>query len=146
MVKRTSKLLFLIVLFLLSFTFSACVITTGGDGQEYSIIYINGSNVIDLEPRTYISGNLTKLPSLGDDFVGWYTNKELSGEAVNEIKTNSVGHLIFYTDYNLANEKYYTVIFKDYNDVILKEESVKEGSSATAQQSQSTDIFFITLT
>lgn len=131
MVKKLSKLFALFFALLLTFTISGCT-NNQGDGQEYSIIYINGSTVVDLEPRTYISGEVTELPSLGEDFVGWYTNKELSGDPVNEIKANSTGNLIFYTNYNLENDVFYLVVFKDYDNKVLKEESVKENESATA--------------
>ena len=131
MLKRLSKLFLLVFVLLFTFTISGCT-NNQGDGQEYSIIYINGTTVVDLEPRTYISGEVTKLPSLGEDFTGWYTNKELDGAPVNEIKANSTGNLIFYTNYNLEKEVFYFVVFKDYDNKVLKEESVKENESATA--------------
>ena len=128
MKKRVSKILVLLLLVVISFL-GGCV--TSGDGNEYSIIYIKDGSVVELEPSTYISGEKTTLPVLEGNFVAWYTNKDFSGKAVTEIKASSVGNLIFYAKFDETVNSY-LVIFKNYDDIVLKEETVLENNSATA--------------
>ena len=79
-------------------------ITWNADGQKYFSSYIQkmcDATSIEVEaPKTYRAGDEIELPSVsvsnGLDFLGWYDNKDFSGEPITKISSNESGNKIFY--------------------------------------------------
>ena len=68
----------------------------------YNITFILDGGLLSNELSSYTCGVGAKLPTANKDhhtFVGWYTNADLSGEAVTTIGTEEIGNKTFYAKY-----------------------------------------------
>ncbi|MGN0387107.1 MAG: InlB B-repeat-containing protein [Lachnospiraceae bacterium] len=102
--------------------------------HSYTISYIlNGGANNGGNPGSYTieSEDITLNAATGKTgytFVGWYDNAELSGTPVTVIKKGSTGDVILYAKWS---ENFYKVTFVGFNNVVIREDQVKEGGSAT---------------
>ena len=65
--------------------------------EEYEITYMYSGKIIEHSPKTYISGQTTKLVDLDvTGFIGWYTTPDFSGNKITEIDKNKTGNITLY--------------------------------------------------
>lgn len=102
--------------------------------HSYTITYIlNGGAYNGGNPGSYTieSEDITFNAATGKTgytFDGWYDNAELSGTGVKVIKKGSTGDVTLYAKWN---EKFHKVTFVGFNNVVIREDTIKEGQSAT---------------
>lgn len=102
--------------------------------HSYTISYIlNGGANNGGNPGSYTieSEDITLNAATGKTgytFVGWYDNAELSGNPVTVIKKGSTGDVTLYAKWS---ENFYKVTFVGFNNVVIREDTIKEGQSAT---------------
>jgi uncharacterized repeat protein (TIGR02543 family) len=90
----------------------------GTNYEDNPINYTMETETITLKPAT----------KTGYTFVGWFDAAE-GGNKVTEITKGSTGDKTLYARFEINQ---YTVIFKDHNGTVLKEEMVNYSGSATA--------------
>ena len=102
--------------------------------HSYTISYrLNGGANNGGNPGSYTieSEDITLNAATGKTgytFVGWYDNAELSGTPVTVIKKGSTGDVTLYAKWS---ENFYKVTFVGFNNVVIREDTIKEGQSAT---------------
>ena len=85
-----------------------------------TITYMDGAETLTgLEPTQYNPGVAVTLPTdvtkTGYDFGGWYTNAELTGDAVTEVSTTETEDLTFYSKWTAT---VYTITYMDGDTAI----------------------------
>ena len=111
--------------------------------HEYKITYeLNGGKNNEKNPATYTinTDDFTIVPPVSGsaetpNFLGWYSDKDLTKPAELTIKKGSKGDLTFYAKW--TNEKVYTVTFKYTgveNTAEPKTAKVKDGDALSADQ------------
>ena len=73
-------------------------------------------------PKTYKTGDEIELPSLSLDnglkFLGWYDNPNLTGEAVNKVKTTDSGNKTYYAKWE-EEVKVESIEINDISELLL---------------------------
>lgn len=82
---------------------------------EYSIIFYDGSNKLNEYTTTYNVESSKTLPvpiKAGYEFVGWYTNSDLTGNKVSKVNVGSTGNLVFYAAFNQVAPSDFSVTYE----------------------------------
>ena len=79
-----------------------------------TITYMDGEETLNLAPAQYNPGVGVELPAsaekTGYEFVGWFDNAELTGDAVTEVATTETEDLTFYAKWTAV---VYTITYMD---------------------------------
>lgn len=104
------KIFNLFIALSLLFMITSCIITD--NEKTYSIVYYVNGEVVEHEPSEYVAGEVVELQPLDDtNFLGWYDNKEFSGEAITKIDESSTGVLSFYGKMKEEVKTSYEIIY-----------------------------------
>ena len=110
----------------------------------YLVTYdANGGAAVGASSYTYGTG-IEELPVTvrdGYDFAGWYTNAELTGEAVTSISAEQYGDLTLYASWT---PRIYTVTFKSLGGSEVSSVSVNSGAAVTQPAAPTRDGYIFT--
>ena len=87
--------------------------------ESYSITYMDGENVLELTPSSYVSGAIVLLPrasKLQHNFLGWYTTPTFDeGTEIEAIAADATGDVTVYAKFEKNDEPdpEYTVSYFD---------------------------------
>ena len=126
-IQKSIKTIIIILVLFLCFICTSCTKLSEEEisysGNEYIINYYIGDSLVDLNPKTYVSGDTVVLPNLAvEGFEGWYFSSSFTGKRIKYLSETSYGNKNLYAhiddkNSNLINNE----PFKDglrLNDVI----------------------------
>lgn len=111
---------------------------TGCNTKQYVTVAFDSDGGTEIEDVKIVKGTTVKQPSdpikEGFEFDGWYLDDEKFSFSI-KIEENITLTAKWSEDVNnLENKQQFTVKFYDYDGILLKEEKVYEGQSATAPE------------
>lgn len=72
------------------------------EADAYTITFMDGDDVLELEPKYYVKGMLIDLPSYSKEnsyFLGWYEEEDFSGKEVTRIFRTDTGNKVYYAKF-----------------------------------------------